>query len=200
MHEDVAKQPLPSNWKVSKTQQAETQLWCAFKSGDESAYIVIYQTYFRVLYRYGSKICADPEVVKDCIQDLFIDLWSRRTHLADTDSVTFYLWASLKRRILKAIAKAERSSHNPSHHLLHIDEQDAEKVVISEEIAFEQRERIALAMHQLSKRQREAIQLKFYQNLNNEQIAQKMSIQVEAVYNLVSKALSLVRKTVTRIC
>ncbi len=196
---DVAKQSLPNNWKVSKTQDAEAQLWRAFKSGDESAYIVIYQKYFRVLYGYGSKICADPETVKDCIQDLFIDLWNRRMHLADTDSITFYLWASLKRRIVKVLAKAHHSGADDSYPLLHSSEPDAEVVLIAEEIAAEQGERIVWAMQKLSKRQREAIRLKYYQHLSNEEIARQMSIQVEAVYNLISKALSCFRKSVNRI-
>lgn len=196
---NIPEQSSPNNWKVSKIRHAEAKLWRAFKSGDESAYIIIYQKHFRGLYRYGLKVCSDPEIIKDCIQDLFIDLWSRRTHLSDTDSITFYLWASLKRRIIKVLTKANHAAHNPSGFLLDVNEHDAEKAVISEEIAAEQRERIAIAMRKLSKRQREAIQLKFYCNLRNEEIAQQMSIQVDAVYNLISQALSLIRKSITRV-
>jgi DNA-directed RNA polymerase specialized sigma24 family protein len=47
----------------------------------------------------------------------------------------------------------------------------------------------------LTKRQRQAVHLKFFENLKNEEIAERMSIGTEAVYNLISKSLVVLRKT-----
>lgn len=46
------------------------------------------------------KICRDEELVKDSIQDLFITLWHSRARLSVSDSIKFYLYASLKRKII----------------------------------------------------------------------------------------------------
>src|SRR5690606_40649004 len=93
----------PFPYLIKKSTGPELELWRQFKAGDESAYIIIYQKYFRILYRFGVKISNNPEMVKDCIQDLFIDLWNNKKQLSDTDSITFYLWASLKRKIYKVL-------------------------------------------------------------------------------------------------
>jgi len=185
--------PFPS--LKNKSTDPEIELWRQFKAGDESAYVFIYQKYFRILYRYGIKISNDPEMVKDCIQDLFIDLWNNKKKLSDTDSIIFYLWASLKRRIYKALVKEGQESKAVIEKFAEHHDWDIQEEIIMEEMTFEQRQRITKAMLQLSKRQQEAIQLKFYHNLSNEEIAQQMSIKVEGVYNLISKALSLFRKT-----
>ena len=184
--------PFPSI--IKKISSPEIVLWHQFKAGDESAYIIIYQKYFRILYRYGIKVSNDPEMVKDCIQDLFVDLWNNKKQLSDTDSITFYLWASLKRKIHKVLIKEGQESKAVMEKMAENQEGDIQEEMIMGELAFEQRQRITKAMLQLSKRQQEAIQLKFYQNLSNEEIAQKMSIRVEGVYNLISKALSFFRK------
>ena len=184
--------PFPSI--IKKISSPEIVLWHQFKAGDESAYIIIYQKNFRILYRYGIKVSNDPEMVKDCIQDLFVDLWNNKKQLSDTDSITFYLWASLKRKIHKVLIKEGQESKAVMEKMAENQEGDIQEEMIMGELAFEQRQRITKAMLQLSKRQQEAIQLKFYQNLSNEEIAQKMYIKVEGVYNLISKALSFFRK------
>jgi RNA polymerase sigma factor (sigma-70 family) len=48
----------------------------------------------------------------------------------------------------------------------------------------------------LTRRQREAIYLRFYQNLSYDEIAKLMTMKVESVYNVISKAISLLKNTV----
>lgn len=186
-----------NEWKVSKPRHAESELWQAMKAGNETAYMVIYQKFFSALYNYGCKICSDKEIVKDSIQDLFVDLWKQRKQLADTDSITYYLYAALKRRILRELNKVQRLDHNPSTQLLHIADLNAEESITIEEMTQRQKQKIGEAMKKLSKRQQEVIELRFYQNAEHEEIARHLSIKVESVYNLVSKALSILRKHLT---
>jgi len=48
----------------------------------------------------------------------------------------------------------------------------------------------------LTRRQREAIYLRFYQNLSYDEIAKLMTMKVESVYNVISKAISLLKNTI----
>lgn len=78
-------------------------------------------------------------------------------------------------------------------------ESSTEATIITEEISKETKEQLLVAMRALTKRQREAVRLKFYHNLKNEEIAQRMSIKVEAVYNLISKSLVVLKKSYQRV-
>jgi RNA polymerase sigma factor (sigma-70 family) len=78
-------------------------------------------------------------------------------------------------------------------------ESSTEAAIITEEISRERKEELLAAMRALTKRQREAVRLKFYHNLKNEEIAQQMSIKVEAVYNLISKSLVVLKKSYHRV-
>src|SRR5690606_36156630 len=77
----------------------EAAIWEAFKKGNESAFIYIYETYFDQLFVYGKQFTRDEDIVKDAIQDLFITLRKSRAGLGSTDSIKFYLYKSLKRLI-----------------------------------------------------------------------------------------------------
>jgi RNA polymerase sigma factor (sigma-70 family) len=128
-----------------------------------------------------------------------VDIWNRRDHLSDTDSITYYLFAALKRRILKELNRHKTVETGITLYQLHISEFNSEELMITEEISDEQKVRINAAMKKLSKRQREVIRLKYFQNLRNEELAQRLSIKVESAYNLVSKSLSILRKHLNQV-
>jgi RNA polymerase sigma factor (sigma-70 family) len=195
---DTSKQAGHSGLRISVRNGTEAKLWQEFKSGDEASFALIYQKFFPCLFSYGIKVCPDQEVVKDCIQDLFIYIWHNRGSLADTDSIKYYLWTALKRRILRAIS----SSHD--HHLednalmLPITEEGIEDLLITEEVDQERKDQLLSVMRSLTKRQRQAVNLKFFHNLKNEEIADRMSVGVETVYNLISKSLTVLRKGIVK--
>ncbi|RYF73519.1 MAG: sigma-70 family RNA polymerase sigma factor, partial [Cytophagaceae bacterium] len=53
------------------------------------------------------------------------------------------------------------------------------------------------ALDRLPRRQREAVYLKFYQNMGNEEISKLMDINIQSVYNLIFGALGNLKKHVS---
>ena len=58
-----------------KNREYWQRIWIRFKDGDLDAFGEIYEEYIDLMYDYGSKITQDKDLVKDCIQDLFVDLY-----------------------------------------------------------------------------------------------------------------------------
>ena len=52
-------------------------LWKTLIEGDRSSFQQLMQLYYEPLFKYGTKFSADTELIKDCIQDLFLNLWVR---------------------------------------------------------------------------------------------------------------------------
>jgi len=175
-------------------------LWNDLRNGNKSSYSLIYQRYFFILFSYGLKICPEREVVKDCIQDLFVNIWKNRENLGPTDSIKYYLFKSLKRKLI------DNFSYNSKYSPINDSYEDTffgavlseEQNLISDQFVEEQKKRITNALSKLTNRQKEVIILKFYESLPNEDIASKMSISVEGVYNLVSKALNKFRQNLSK--
>lgn len=169
----------------------EYVLWKEFKAGNLAAYSLIYRKYFFVLYNYGRKLNDDQELIKDCVQDLFIKIWDNRENLTDTTSIKYYLYTSLKRKLL---------DHLRSPHLKNKVEDgitEFEKLSLEEgdeEVLHWQKEKVLKALDKLSKHQQKLLHLKYYKNLSNKEISQELGITIQSVYNAVFKALQSIRK------
>ncbi|WP_212003667.1 RNA polymerase sigma factor [Chitinophaga sp. HK235] len=179
-----------------KVVPSHSSLWGRLLEGDRHAFAEIYETHIDHLYHYGMHFCRDQERVKDCIQDLFQDLWLSREHLTTRiQHIRYYLISSLRRRLLRSLQKDRRSLHRDSWEAFEFEfTTPQENKLILEEIAAEQKKLLQQALAQLTRRQREAIYLRFYQNLSYNEVAGIMSMQVDSVYNTISKAIGILKK------
>ena len=68
-----------------------------------------------------------------------------------------------------------------------------EDFLINGQINEENRIKVTTALNKLTSRQREAIYLRFFENLNFETIAQVMEMNIQSVRNLIHRAMQLMR-------
>ncbi|MCU0355015.1 MAG: sigma-70 family RNA polymerase sigma factor [Cytophagales bacterium] len=176
-------------------QGEDTRLWQLFREGDRTAFTSLYNAYVQALYNYGRRFTTDTALIEDCIQDLFIDLWRKKDQLADADTPRYYLLKSLRNRLLRRLNQRQRfaSSGLTDEYDFQV-EVSYELTLVNEQWAADQQRLVNRALQSLSKRQREVIYLKFYENFSYEDIARIMSLEVASAYNLVSKALDSVRR------
>ncbi len=78
------------------TQDESYIKWKLFLEGDDQAYIWIYTHYIQVLYNYGLQITPDSEIVKDCIQDVFVKIYKAKKKLTVPQNPKVYLMIALK--------------------------------------------------------------------------------------------------------
>lgn len=169
-------------------------LWAAFRQGNRQAYATIYQQQVRALFTYGCKFTSDHSLVEDCIHDLFFYLWEHRRGLGDTQSTRYYLFKSLRRRIVEQVQQTQSSldSGEPTGYFLTALSPETHWIERQEVIRQEQQ--LARAFGTLSERHREAIYLKYYHNLSAEEIASVMQINRRTVYKLLDKALKMMKE------
>jgi len=179
----------------------EEQLWNQFRSGDEVAFARLYKEYIQVLYHYCSHFSADRALIKDCIHDLFVELWKHRQTIGQTTSVRFYLMASIKRKLVRHLnAEMKFISQDDAfsgRDVLPGNTPSQEAMLIAFEEETHIHANVAQALERLPRRQREAVYLRYYQNLSNEEISTLMQINIQSVYNLIFGALSNLKKHLT---
>jgi len=170
----------------------EAQIWKSFKEGNESAFAYIYTTYFYKLLNIGYQLSRDKSLIKDCIQDLFIDIRIKRKKLADVKSIKLYLYKSFRRRMadylqyeMKKVDK-ERQAAN-EHYLIDIPYEDR---LINSQLLEIQKIKLNKGIMALTEREREAIYFFYYKNLSYKEICDLFNYkQVKTVRNLVYQAL-----------
>jgi RNA polymerase sigma factor (sigma-70 family) len=177
-------------------QQSDSKLWQSFQSGDRSAFEQILEQHYHAMLNYGYRLVQNKDLAYDCIQDFFVELWNRRQFLDTPQSIKAYLLASYKRRLLKEKGKNFWNKNTTQlNDEIDIEVQfNIESYLINNEIEHETLIRLEKELASLSKRQREALYLRFYQELEYDEISKIMDINHHSSINLVYEALKSMRK------
>jgi len=173
----------------------EALLWLRFKNSDRDAFASLYQLHIVPLIAYGARLCPDRDLLKDQIQELFVELWNSREKLADTGSIRFYLLKALRYKLIRL----EKLRHNrASFEAIPFELQEApiETSIVEREMHESYSHLLKDALGHLTLRQREIIQLRFYQGLSHEQIAELMDVNYQSVSNLLYKALCRLKERI----
>jgi RNA polymerase sigma factor (sigma-70 family) len=178
-------------------QECDEVIWDALRNNNREALAVIYYRFFNLLLQRGLQISSDRELVKDCIHDLFLEIWINKLNLATPISVKAYLIVSIQRKIMRKL-KEFRSKQTEMDRLPMEFVTSKEDQIISEQLMHDQQCIVNHAINSLTKRQKEAIQLKFYANMSYEEIAGMMKISTDSIYNLVSKAIINLQKKLSK--
>lgn len=174
----------------------EAALWNSFRAGRRESLDAIFEKYVRVLYAYGVNITRDHDLIADCIQDIFLELWIKRSNLSkDVSSIKYYLIRTVRRKILRKISAAKTRSDQPiPEDYANEIEFNIESSLIQSQLSQQLSGQLKASVATLSQGQQEAIYLKFYENMTYEEVASVMHTSIKGVYNLIGKALISLRK------
>jgi len=174
---------------------SDLELWKRLKEGDKSALEQIYRTHAAQLLKYGRKFTRNEQLVEDCVQDLFIEIWRNRTGLSETDAIQPYLLLSLRRKIVRQVEKSKKMVADTEYTEADFDaEISIDHILIEQELSTERAQQLKAAMDNLSKRQKEVIYLKYITGLDYEDISEVMNLNYQSARNLVSSALRALKK------
>jgi len=175
-------------------------IWNRFLEGSDSAFEIIYERHIKILANYGRRMHKDDELVKDAIQDMFVDVWKNRGNLGPTDSIKFYLLKAFRRNLIRKIKASKRFvSENGIYNAFDgFFEISHDFAIIKTEIEKETLDQLNQIINALPDRQKEAIFLRFYGGLNYHEISETMGINQQSAHNMVFKALSELRKKMTQ--
>ncbi len=172
----------------------DAHLWDQFRLGNKEAFDIIYDRYFQVLCAYGDKFSKDQQVVEDVVQDLFIHLWTKKESLGPTVAIKYYLFLCLRRKFLRVLSHEKKRTSTFSTfencYTFHLAIQEDPSFFNESEVLLNN---LAKALDKLTDRQKEAIYLKFYNNLSFQEVASVMEIEVRSLYNLLSRSLDVLK-------
>lgn len=174
----------------------ENKLWNKLRSGESQALETIYRKYFSELYRYGKSFTKDLNAVEDCIQEMFIDIWSSRERLSETNAIKPYLYVALKRRIFQSTKKNKKTTEQEINDVHFEAELAIDQILINNELKTEQSEALKAAFTKLSDRQKEILYLKYYSDMSYAEISEIMDLNYQSARNLVSRAILKLSKQI----
>ena len=171
--------------------KVEREAWLQLLKGEKNALMALYDLCYDTMYRYGQRIVRDRSLIEDCIHEIFLELWEKKTNLPVVIFVKPYLLKIVKRKLVKvtSLKVAEPDNSEAVQGLI----ESIEDVLIAEENSNAISNRLQRAISHLTKRQREIIALKFFNELSYGEIADFTGLSQRRIYNLVHESVRQLR-------
>jgi RNA polymerase sigma factor (sigma-70 family) len=178
---------------IAHPEVSEARLWFLFLSGEQKALSEIASLHYKALYNYGFRFSQDGEFVRDCLQELFMELWERREKLSETHFVKSYLLKALRHKMINESLRFKRFKVHDHLPFFDFVEKSVESMIVENDTLNERDHRLRLIISRLTSRQQEVIYLRFYQGMEYSQITQIMVMERQSVANLLHRSLKEIR-------
>jgi RNA polymerase sigma factor (sigma-70 family) len=178
---------------MTKTANMDSACWNRLKKGDPQALGYLYDEYADKLFGAALRMTTDRELAKDCLQEVFIEIWNYRNTLGDVMHTQSYLIKVMRSVLLKKLKKESRISYYEPGETLASSEESMEDIMIASDIDTEKKKRLNLALCNLTSRQKQVLEMRFYEGLTYEQIADKLRMNYQSVNNLAFRTIHRLR-------
>lgn len=178
---------------MKKRSEDWSVIWKRFKEGDLNAFQLIYDGFLSNLYAYGTKLAPGFDLLDDCIQELFLDIYTHRKNLKNPENLEFYLLTALRRIIFHKIKKENRFTNlegNLTKAFLFELELDNYE---NEDFKEERIKVVKNALAELNTSQREILYLKFYNNLSYIEIGELLGVRPDSAKKQVYRIIEHLR-------
>jgi RNA polymerase sigma factor (sigma-70 family) len=169
-------------------------LWNSFKQGNREAFEKLLQRHYSTLFRYASRFSKNRALVEDCLQDVFVYIWEHRLGLSSPPSVKFYLLKSVRNKMFLE-TKDKLSLIRRDESIEDFFEEDIEKHLICRETDDFNKQKLSRLINMLPERQREALFLKYFEEMKVEEIGEVMGVNRQSAANFLYRALSALRES-----
>ena len=148
------------------------------------------------LFAFGARMTNDREMLKDCIQDVFVKLYTKRGELENVSNIKSYLYVSLRNRLNDEFRHNSRISENDlcgSEGVESLTSNDDAQRLETIEENNKINTTVNRFMQCLSPRQRQIINLYYIEQMKYDDICRIMGINYQSVRNLMHRSISRLR-------
>lgn len=171
-------------------------LMACVKTGDHGAFSVLVQRHTQRFYACAYRLCQNPELSEDVVQEAFMKLWQRPQVWDETKGAKFTTWfyRVVSNAAIDALRKVKPSQGSDVLEYMADHRADQHQDLES----LQQQEQIERAIADLPERQKLALNLCFYEGLSNKEAAEIMDVGVKALESLLMRAKSGLRDVLLR--
>ena len=181
------------NAMMEQTNHSTDTLLASFQAGNMAAFSQLYNLNINVLFNYGLKLTIDKELLKDCIHDIFVKLYTKKDELGTIDNLRSYLFISLKNKLCDELRRRMYMSDTAVEEVSISTPTDVEDDYMEEEQRKNEFSLVRRLLDQLSPRQREALTLYYIEEKKYEDICEIMNMNYQSVRNLMHRGLTKLR-------
>lgn len=165
----------------------DAELLKLLRDDDRRAFEMLYNRYSGKAYQVAYNLFRDTVVCEDLVQELFIDLWTKRTTL-NISSLEWYLKVAIKNRVLMYI-RSQKATLDLSAIATLTEKYSTDSKLLQNDISHLLEE----GVERLPEKCRQIFTLSRREYLSNKEIASRLNISVKTVENQMTIALRYLR-------
>src|SRR6186713_964717 len=170
----------------------DTTLLAGFLHGETPAEKQVFQKYFKPLCLYSESITGQLDVSEDIVAESFEKAWSRRQDFQTIENLKAFLYRVVRNASLNYMEseRSHRKHHEQIRYLSRVDSGPEEDLEI---LRVELLQGIYQEIENLPERCGQIFKLLFIHNLSTDQIATRLSINVQTVRTQKARAIQLIK-------
>lgn len=165
------------------------------REGDIKTFESIFRLYYAPLCIYASCIIGNSDDAEDIVQELFYNIWKKRTELGIFRSFKSYLYGAVRNEALQYLEHREVKERHQEAEIKNNHEMSEENVEHDME-SRELQQLIAKVINSFPQRRGMIFKAHRFDNKRYEDIARTLDISVKLVEAEMTKALKALRKAV----
>lgn len=175
----------------------EDELILRLSNHDRGAFEQIFRTYYADLCKFCMKYVRDEQVAEEVVQEVFINIWERRSNLTITTSIKSYLFTAIRNRSFNylklQLPKEQKKVDLEGIGFLEADNREQEMIM------DELRHHVHAAIEALPNKCQIIFNLSRNAGMTYKEIAEELDISVKTVENQIGLALKKLRENLNPI-
>lgn len=173
----------------SASQAEDISLLARLTERDEQALLQLYRKYQRLVYSLALRVLREEAEAQELLQEVFLHVWEKAS-LFNSERGTFEAWLLtlthhraidvLRTRRFKQQASEERVDPDVLAGLA-TQETISDRSGLTDSIEIDERVRVQSALEEISKEQREVLELAYYEGYSQSEIAERLGIPLGTV-------------------
>ena len=177
---------------MQKNFKNDTDFIKSLKNGEPKAYSYLVDSFHHKLCIYVFGLTNDYDYSEDIVQNVFINIWKKRKQLKDDFSIKNYLYRSVYNEFIdqyrkkKSVIELEKKYIDALSSIVEEDENSLDRLIkiVNQEI------------ENLPPKCKQTFLLSKQDGLTNIEIAEYLNVSIKSVEAHITKAFSILRKTV----
>ena len=161
----------------------------AARRGDEQAFARLVSRHYRAAYASAYAVLGNAGDAEEIAQETFVQVFQKLDRLREPGALVGWIWRIARDSALKHIRKHKRIKPMGEVPEVNTGESPDQPMMAGEE-----KEALHAALNQLPDDMREALLMRFWEELEYEQMAERTGMTAAALYQRVCRALKRLRE------
>lgn len=187
----------PSNFSESQNNhRTDAELFTLLQNGQTNILAIIYDRHAALVYGIALKLLGNTTEAEDLTQDIFLSLTRNCTYDPQRGTLRTYLAILTRSRGLDRLRTRTRQQRI-RHQMTPENVTVADNALLEEVVRTERSQAVTEALSQLSTKERQVLEMAYYQGLSQSEIAQRLSTALGTIKSRTRRGLLKLRQALT---